>query len=259
MIEAVTVCVGFGDFLAATLPENLPLLDDLVVITAPDDDETRTVCRKHNVRHILSEDHRRGGPFNKARLINRAFDQIGGRNWILHLDSDIVLPRQFRKMLEWGHVDERCLYGVDRQRVVGWDEWQAFKRHVGGWDNHSHEMGHWFHPKYPLQSRLVSSIHGYTPIGFFQLFHGSALVQHNAHQRLYPTEHGDAARTDYQFALQWDRRFRALLPEVIVLHLESERGSDGATWQGANWSGRTTARFGPPRKGGGAPTAQNYL
>lgn len=100
-IEAVTVCLGYADFLAETIRENLPLLDDLVVITSPDDDETRTVCRRHNVHHVLSEDHRRGGPFNKARLINRALDQISGKDWILHLDADIVLPRQFRRLLDW--------------------------------------------------------------------------------------------------------------------------------------------------------------
>ncbi len=238
MIEAVTVCIGYADFLAATLPENLPLVDEMVVITSPD---TQTVCRKHNVRHVASDDHERGGPFNKARLINRVLDQIGGRDWILHLDADIVLPRQFRHMLDWAHIDPRCLYGADRQKIVGWDEWQSFKRYVGAWDNHTHEMGFWFHPKYPVMSRLVSSIHGYTPIGCFQLFHGSAVIRQRSHMRLYPINHGDAARTDQQFALQWDRRFRVLLPEVVVLHLESEPSD-----RGANWTGRTTRPFGPP-------------
>lgn len=250
-IEAVTICVGYGDFLAATLPENLPLLDDLVVVTSPDDDETRTVCRRHNVHHVLSEDHRRGGPFNKARLINRAFDQIGGRDWILHLDADIVLPRQFRRLLDWSHLDERCIYGADRQRIVGWEEWKAFKRSVDRWDNHTHEMGHWFHPKYPMMSRLVSSMHGYTPIGAFQLFHGTALIDRNYHVRRYPTEHGDAARTDMQFSLQWDRRHRVLLPEVVLLHLES-----AAAGLGANWKGRTTPRFGPLDDTRGRPAVE---
>ena len=48
-IEAITVCVGYADFLAETVKENLPVLDDLVVITSPDDEKTRAVCRKHNI------------------------------------------------------------------------------------------------------------------------------------------------------------------------------------------------------------------
>jgi hypothetical protein len=57
--------------------------------------------------------------------------------------------------------------------------------------------------------------------------------------------HSDAARTDVQFGLQWDRHRRALVPELVVLHLESE---DAVT--GANWSGRTTRPFGPTRASG---------
>jgi Glycosyl transferase family 2 len=239
-IEAATVCVGYGDFLAATLPENLPLVDDLVVVTAPDDDETRAVCRKHSVHHVLSDEFKRDGPFNKARLIRRALDQIGGRDWILHLDADIVLPRKLRRLVELAHLDERCIYGADRQNVVGWEAWNRLKATAGPWDNHAHENGHWFHPAYRPGCRWVSTLHGYVPIGFFQLFHGSALVDGGYHQRSYPVHHGDAARTDVQFALQWDRRQRLLVPELIVLHLESEKSPTGA-----NWRGRTTARFGP--------------
>jgi hypothetical protein len=239
-VEVVTTCIGYGDFLAETLIENLPLIDDMVVVTSPEDEETQLVCRKNDVRYIMTEDHRKGGKFAKGRLINRGFDQLSCQDWILHCDADIVLPRKFRRLLEWSDLDTRCIYGADRQRVIGWDEWKALKRYVGQWDNHTHEMGHFWHPNYKPMSRLVSSLHGYTPIGAFQLFHGSELIQYNSHVRSYPVAHGDAARTDHQFSLLWDRKFRQLLPEIILLHLESEAGTHGA-----NWCGRTTKRFGP--------------
>lgn len=242
-IEAIQVCIGYGDFLAVTLPENLPLVDDLVVVTTADDEETRAVCRRHSVHHVLTDDHRRGGPFNKGRLINRALDQIGASDWILHLDADIVLPRKFRTLIEVAHPDERCIYGVDRCNLQGFDQWLRLKQYAGSWDNHAYECGHWFHPSYSVGSRWVSAIHGFVPIGFFQLFHASQTVEGGYHTRRYATRHGDAARTDVQFALQWDRRFRQVLPEVIVLHLESE-----ASGLGANWKGRTTPRFGPAAK-----------
>ena len=239
-IEALTISVGYGDFLAATLPENLPLLDGLAVVTSPDDAETQWVCRRHSVHCVVTEDHVRGGPFNKARLINRGLDQIGGHDWILHLDADIVLPRKFRQLVDWAHPDERCLYGFDRQNLVGFDRWEKLKQYAGAWDNHAYESGHWFHPELPMGSRWVSALHGFVPIGFAQLWHGSASVPNGFHVRRYPVDHGDAARTDVQFALQWDRRRRHLIPEVIVLHLESESAA-----LGANWQGRTTRRFGP--------------
>jgi hypothetical protein len=237
-IEAVTVCAGYGDFLEETLPRNQHLVDDLVVVTTPDDERTREVCRRHSVHCILSEEHRRGGDFNKGRLIQRAFDQIGREDWVLHLDADIVLPRQFRSLVDWAHLDEKCIYGADRVNVVGWDAWQKVKN--AAWHGHQYENL----VSYPKDSefavRWASKLHGYVPIGFFQLFHGSAMIWRGSHIRRYPYHHGDAARSDVQFALQWDRRHRQLLPEVVVLHLESQKAP-----LGANWNGRTTEEFGP--------------
>ncbi len=241
-IEAITVCVGYGDFLKETARVNRSLVDDLVVVTSPDDHETRGACKEMSIRHVLTEEHRRGGPFNKARLIQRALDQIGAKDWILHLDADVVLPRGFRQYLDWAHLDERVIYGADRCNVVGWDAWRKI-REDGGWDNHRYGCVQRFLAGAHVGGRHVPYLHGYVPIGFFQLWHGSAMIDRGFHQRRYPLDHGDAARTDVQFALQWDRRHRQLLPEVIVLHLESEPAA-----QGANWKGRTTRPFSPSGK-----------
>jgi len=240
-VEAVTVCVGYGDLLAVTARENQHLVDDLVVVTSPDDRETRDVCHRLCIRHVLSEDHRRGGPFNKARMIQRGLDQLGAKDWVLHLDSDVILPRQFKALLGLAHLDERCIYGADRCNLTGFEAWRKLKTEKGAWDNHRYHSSIHFEPDAPVGTRWASPFHGYVPIGFFQLFHGSQLTADGHHVRHYPYEHGDAARTDVQFALQWDRRFRQLLPEVVALHLESE-----ASPLGANWAGRKTRRFGPP-------------
>ena len=75
---------------------------------------------------------------------------------------------------------------------------------------------------------------GYVPIGFFQLFHGSAWKR-------YPiVQDGDAEHTDVLHGIRWDRPKRVLLPEIIAIHLESETAS-----MGVNWKGRKTRRFGP--------------
>ncbi len=240
MIEAVIVSVGYGDLLSETLPANIPLLDHIVVVTSPADKETIGVCRKHSVHCIQSEDHTRGGKFNKARMIQRGLDQIGGGDWIAHIDADVVLPLKFRQMVDWAHLDPKVIYGADRQDVVGWDNWQRLKQHAGAWDNHGHGCAHWWHPHFDPGSRWVSNLHGYVPIGFFQLFNGSETTPQGYHQKRYQYHHGDAARSDVQFALQWDRRNRQVLPEVIVLHLSSEQGPIGV-----NWEGRKTKRFGP--------------
>jgi hypothetical protein len=239
-IEAITVCINYADILRVAVPENQHLLDDWIIVTSPDDDETREVCRRHNLRCVLSEEHRRGGPFNKGRLIQRGFDQINGSDWVLHVDGDVVLPRRFRELLDWAHLDHRCIYGADRCNVVGYEAWQKLKSEKGCWDNHGYQNN--LTIRQNVGSRWVSKLHGYVPIGFFQLTSGSEIKDRGIHLKTYPYSHGDCARADIQFALQWDRRYRQLLPEVVVLHLESE-----AAPLGKNWKGRKTKRFGPPQ------------
>lgn len=90
---------------------------------------------------------------------------------------------------------------------------------------------------------------GYVPIGFFQLFHRDSVMFEGVRQRRYPWHgHNDASRTDVQFALQWPRRQRALIPELVVAHLESEQAQVGA-----NWNGRQTIRFGPAEHAASCP------
>jgi hypothetical protein len=211
-----------------------------VVITSPHDDVTRSVCKEYCIRHVVSEEFKRDGPFNKARMIQKGFDQIGAQEWVLHVDADVVLPHKFRELLEWAHLDETCIYGADRCHVLGWDNWQKIKAD-GGWCNFRYDSVNKFLWNANVGNRHVPHLHGYCPIGFFQLFHGSEMIDRGFHLKRYNLFHGEAARTDVQFALQWDRRKRLLLPEVIVLHLDSEQ-----TAQGANWKGRTTKYFGPP-------------
>ncbi len=240
-LEAVTVCVGYADFLAETASYNAGLLDRWIIVTTEDDEETREICRVHDLETVLSNDHRRaaggmdGGAFNKGRMVDRGLSMLSSDSWRLHLDGDIVLPHQFRRMIEGAHLNPNNLYGCDRMMVRSWEQWQAVK--ASGFLGHTHcsvnmPMG------IDIGTRWALSASGYVPIGFFQLWHGSADEWRGRRHRTYPISHGDACRSDVQFALQWDRRNRELLPEIVVVHLESEPAE-----LGANWCGRTTKRF----------------
>jgi hypothetical protein len=240
-IEAVTVCVGYADFLAQTVPHNLPLFDRWVVVTVPGDIETRDICRRHNLYTLTTEEDTRDGPFSKGRMVRKGLEQLHSDDWLVHLDADLALPYDLRHSLEQAHLDPDTIYGIDRVMVTGWDDWQRVR--LGGYlqggqrDFHSRVN---FLAGLPVGARWASPSHGFVPIGFFQLWHSSAAYRLNVHQRPYPMGHGTAARSDVQHGLQWDRRKRALLPEVIGVHLES-----GPSSLGANWAGRTTKRFGP--------------
>jgi hypothetical protein len=239
-LEAVTVCVGFGDFLAVTAEANINLFDRWVIVTTKGDSETREVCRRFSLPTLLTEEfYRDGAEFNKGRGIAMALDQIEGADWIMQLDSDIILPPDLRNWLDRAHLDPLCLYGCDRVMVKSWEDWQKLRG--SGYLQHDYHCRYNFPAGYDIGTRWVTPMHGWVPIGFAQLWHGSADTIHGFHQKAYPHWHNSASRADVQFGLQWDRRKRVLLPEVIAIHLES-----GPAVLGSNWKGRTTPRFGPP-------------
>jgi hypothetical protein len=233
-IECVTVSVGYGDFLREAMPHNLPHLKRWVIVTEAADEETRAVCRTHNVECFLSQEKGRDGDFSKGRMINRGLAHLGGYDWLLHLDADIALPTDFRAALADADLDPACIYGCDRLNVKGYDAWKRVEA-KGLYCRSNPWAVHVARSNTTVGTRVANVSHGYTPIGFFQLWHGGTFPD-----RRYPQVHGTAARTDVQHALQWDRRKRVLIPELIVWHLESEPAR-----MGANWRGRTTARFAP--------------
>lgn len=244
-IDAVSVCIGYHDFLQETAKYNSGLFDSWIIVTEPQDDQTIEVCRRFNLRCVLSEDGKRfGKPFNKGRLVERGLQHLPADAWRLHIDADIVLPHNFRKRLESADLREDTIYGIDRIMIKSWNEWQRVLNsgylNGGQFDYycrqsflHGYEIGtRWTHPNF-----------GYVPIGFFQLWHSSQDEWRGIRIKPYPMNHGNACRTDVQHALQWDRHKRALLPEVIGVHLESEPSS-----KGVNWNGRKSAPFGPSVK-----------
>ncbi len=240
-LEAVTVCVNYSDFLAETIAQNRQHLDRWIIVTSPDDHATLNLCHERNLEVVTTRDfYRSGEPFNKGRAVERGLAMLSHRDWLLHLDADIALPGDFRESLVNADLDPEDIHGADRILVRGWDAWQKLKA-AGhprrGWNCIVSTREH------PIGARWADSRFGYVPIGFFQLWHESADHRHGIRLRRYPDNHQNAARADVKFALQWDRRHRTLLPEVFVAHLESTAAAIGA-----NWTGRTTPPFGPPRK-----------
>lgn len=233
IVEAVIICKDYSDFLENTLPENLQQLDRVVVVTHPNDYKTKQVCALYGVDCIETEVfHENGDKFNKGRAINIGLSHLRHDGWLLHLDSDIVLPHRFKEMLQRHGLNKKFLYGADRLNVQGYDKW--------------HQNKHKTIPQYlwrylvqpvkefNLGARLLHAEYGYCPIGYFQLWHSSV-------KRKYSVHAGSAEHSDVLFAIQWPRCERILMPEFFVYHLES----DGCTRMGVNWEGRKTPPFKP--------------
>lgn len=226
-LEIVTTCVGFDDLLDITLGLNHAHADTMIVVTSHGDRATQAVARKHGAICVLTDRFRhRGRHFNKGAAINAAFCRFQYHGWRLHLDSDIVLPPDFRRVLfNHTHLERACLYGCDRTDVVGLGELAGLRTKLAAepqsaWRfllNPSHHR--------PVGGRILHSREGYLPIGCFQLWHASE-------QREYPHSLGTAEHDDLAFSMSWPEAHRRLLPTAFVYHLCARPPRLGENWDG---------------------------
>ena len=234
-LEAVTVCVGFDDVLDQTLAMNHPQVDTMIVVTSHEDRKTQLVAKKHSATCVTTDLHRKNArSFNKGAAINAGFGHFQFNGWRLHLDADIILPDNFRRLLfNHTHLDPACLYGADRVDVIGKDGVDRLRAAALAIPQHAYQSGlssvHGgaVYAKQPSASsaRFVDSLYGYCPIGFFQLWHASR-------QRPYPYSLGTAAHDDVLFAALWPESDRRVLPSAFVYHLNAKPPSYGENWDG---------------------------
>lgn len=224
-LEGVVTCVGFHDFLDVTLRANHPHFDTLIVVTSHEDEKTQKVAAKNGAVVVVTDLFQKNGRnFNKGAAINAGFNRFQYHGWRMHLDSDILLPDSFRRMLfNHSHLERDCIYGADRTDVLRSDELQAIREH----SRPQHADGFILSPRHtrPVSGRYIDRLSGYVPIGYFQLWHASK-------QREYPYSLGTAAHDDVMFAMQWPESKRRLLPGAICYHLISAVGKMGENWDG---------------------------
>ena len=234
-IEAVLTCVNFDDILDVTLGLNHPHLDNLIVVTSHEDKATQLCAKKHSVMCVPTDLFKKNGRnFNKGAAINAGFDRFQFHGWRLHIDVDIILPDNFRRVLfNHTHLERDCLYGASRRDIVGQDALNAYLKARNLLPQHafqsglSTEHGGAMPVSGPSASsaQYVDSLRGYCPIGFFQLWHASE-------QREYPYSLGTACHDDVIFAQSWPEAKRHLLPSVACYHLVGRLPYYGENWDG---------------------------
>lgn len=242
-LECVSVCVDYGDVLKLTIPFNRHLFDKWVIVTSPEDVETQDLCKYYKTECVVTDKfYENGDKFNKGKGINEGLKRLKRQEWVLHLDSDIVLPANFRQICKEDQLQKDAIYGIDRVDVVG--DKKIFELL---YSKHSQIMK-WTYldlslfNKYKPTFRLHNLNRGYNVIGFFQMFHSSYLKDKQEKFKpleWYPTEHTSAARTDVSFQQKWELHKRLFYPGIIGYHLVTED-----LGKGANWEGRTTKRVG---------------
>lgn len=205
-IRAITVCVGYDDLLAITLPRNLRHLREILIVTTPEDTATQQLAGEHpGARlHVTDAFHRDGGPFNKGAALEEAFDRLGRRGWVLILDADTLLP----------------FSGLGEMVIRPGFLYSPYRRLLRDPSRFRDDLD-W--SKLPLKTSRIWA-------GYFQLFHCSDPVL--VERPWYPSM-PTAGGCDGVFQSRWPGT-RRIRPDLEVLHLGPH---------GRNWSGRVTPRI----------------
>lgn len=236
-LEGIIICVNYSDFLAHTLPHNRNHFDNLIVVTDTKDEKTKELCEFYHVKCIQTDIfYENGDSFNKGAAINYGLSHLENKEWVIHLDADIYLPPLTRNILENLPLESHKIYGADRLMCPSYEKWMEFL------NNPQKIQEGWVYihlDSFPIGVRLAEYNNkngGYEPIGYFQLWNPKDSGVFN-----YPTQHDYCDRTDVLQCKKFARQNRELLPEIVVIHLESEGLSVDS--MGKNWKGRKTKLF----------------
>jgi hypothetical protein len=207
-MRAITVSVDYADLLKYTLPRNADHFDEVLVVTAPRDEETkRVVSRVSNARCYETEAfYAQGAKFNKGAAMEEGFDVLGRHGWICIFDADTMLPN----VLSWPEASG-CIYSPHRRMCVD--------------------------PTKDLQAALAEQWERFAvcpdrePAGYCQIFHADdpALVRKRP---WYGTHWEDARGCDSTFSQHWPRKRWSWL-QWQVCHLGECT---------VNWGGRVSPR-----------------
>ena len=194
-VEAVTVSVNYSDYLLKCI-SNKMLLDRWLIITHQNDKKTIQVCKDNELEYICSDRIYDNAYFAKGRGVNDGLNKIKPLEWILQLDSDILLPDNFRDVLMQAELDNTCIYGSPRFYTTG-----NRRIEINNKTNEPHMR--------PL-------------FGFFQLWHSLKYID-------YPecSMHAGGDDTRHSLRFEWPDKWK-----YLDLHLIDVSGVCNQNWYG---------------------------
>jgi hypothetical protein len=229
MLEGITICVDYADYLEHTLPYIKNHFDKFVVVTTEKDLATQKVCDDNGIEFVITNRlYEDDAKFNKGKGLNDGFKKLSKSDWIVVLDSDIILKSDFRDKInsELHLLNKEVLYGTKRMKFRYYEDYIKWKE--------TGETKMW------EGDPVICS-------GFFQLFNANSTKIDKS--CIYP-ETVKSALGDITFRSKWDEKTEWKKTESIdyVLHLphsqhlEVDKNGDKVKCL-RNWYGRKTLPF----------------
>lgn len=119
-IGALTVCVNYSDYLECII-SNAHHFDEWLIVTSREDRDTQELCDRYQLGCVFSDriyksDGTFDAVFQKAAALNDGLERLQSK-WAITIDSDILLPTNFRGYLDSLSLDVNCLYGLRGRRI----------------------------------------------------------------------------------------------------------------------------------------------
>jgi hypothetical protein len=204
-MPAFTVCVGYDDILAITLPRMVKTFRQVFVISAPQDAATAALAKQAGATlYVTDAFYRQGAAFNKGLAIEEAMQLIVRKGWIATIDADILLPGKFPEFgIECGN-----LYSAPRRVCDDLSQWQPGTK----WSQYRQ----WGEVEYS---------------GYLHIFHAADPVLKTL--PWYGLDWRHAGGYDSEFQSRWDAGHKKVLPWEC-LHIGPVD---------TNWLGRISPRL----------------
>lgn len=168
-----------------TLKYNINQIDDFIIITDYQSPEIEAICQKYNVKFIkTAKFYENGAPFDKGKAISQVLKNISS-GWVLHLDCDILLPKNFKEEINKINLVLNKLYGARR---IMFSNLEMVKK--------------WFHENKNPEDLSDHIPYGYC-WGYFQLFNmDSPQIKMSDIENIYPSN-GTVYEGDGWFRNKW--------------------------------------------------------
>lgn len=236
--EIVTACVNHAHFLRETLPINKRKVDNVIVVTSPTDFETQKVCKENEVECVKTDlFYKYGAPFNRGLALNEAFCRLKYDDWVIHLDSDVILSRGYENIFtaDNSNLKKDALYGAKRVEISNREEYLHFLKElsffmepkaIGEYVNLQEQLGCGFFQFFNVQSPTITSLKEEEilfPENIMKEFekHGCENFTNVAKSKgdIYPSYYS-CGGSDIHFRAMWNHFIEIKIP---VLHLGRER------------------------------------
>lgn len=204
-MKAILVCVDYSDFLAITLPYNRHHFEEVMVVTAPNDQKTLQIAVANEASVFVTDAfYNDGADFNKWLALEKGLDRLGRDGLICLMDADVLWPKHIDKKFAY---QKGCLYTPKRRMF------EDLKQPIP-------KEPYWKqYPLHPQQREFA---------GYTQIFHADDLVLGPAPWHQTNWKHAGGADSFFQQKWAEENKIR---PPFEVLHLGEA---------GVNWCGRTT-------------------